>query len=49
MVRPTPEGGNFWHWGRWTFTLDNAFDGHLNISYATFAVRLGALDVDMMV
>jgi CubicO group peptidase (beta-lactamase class C family) len=49
MVRPTPGGGNFWHWGSWTFTLDNAFDGHLNISYATFAVRLGALDVNMVV
>ena len=49
FVRPTPGGGNFWHWGSWTFTLDNAFDGHLNISYATFAVRLGALDVDMVV
>jgi len=49
MVRPTPEGGNFWHWGAWTFTLDNAFDGHLNISYATFAVRLSALDVNMVV
>lgn len=48
MVRPTPEGGNFWHWGGWTFTLDNAFDGHLNISYATFAVRLSALDVNMV-
>lgn len=49
MVRPTPGGGNFWHWGGWTFTLDNAFDGHLNISYATFAVRLSALDVNMVV
>lgn len=49
MVRPTPGGGNFWHWGSWTFTLDNAFDGHLNISYATFAVRLSALDVNMVV
>jgi len=49
MVRPTPGGGNFWHWGGWTFTLDNAFDGHLNISYATFAVRLSGLDVNMVV
>ncbi len=49
FVRPTPGGGNFWHWGSWTYALDNAFDGHLNISYATFAVRLGALDVNMAV
>jgi CubicO group peptidase (beta-lactamase class C family) len=49
MVRPMSSGGNFWHWGGWTFTLDNAFDGHLNISYATFAVRLSALDVNMVV
>ena len=49
LVRPTPAGGNFWHWGSWTFTLDNAFDGHLNISYATFAVRLSAPDVNMAV
>jgi CubicO group peptidase (beta-lactamase class C family) len=49
MVRPTPGGGNFWHWGSWTFTFDNAFDGPLNISYATFAVRLSALDVNMVV
>ncbi|MDP1837354.1 MAG: serine hydrolase domain-containing protein [Reyranella sp.] len=49
MVRPTPGGGNFWHWGGWVFTLDNAFDGHLNTSYATFAVRLSALDVNMVV
>ncbi|MBI3199544.1 MAG: beta-lactamase family protein [Rhodospirillales bacterium] len=49
MVRPTAGGGNFWHWGSWTFALDNAFDGHLNISYATFAVRLGALDTNMVV
>jgi CubicO group peptidase (beta-lactamase class C family) len=49
MVRPTPGGGNFWHWGNWTFTLDNAFDGHFNISYATFAVRLSGLDVNMVV
>lgn len=49
MVRPTPGGGNFWHWGSWTFTLDNAFDGLLRSSYATFAVRLSALDVNMVV
>ena len=49
MVRPTPGGGNFWHWGSWTFVLDNAFDGHIKISYATFAVRLSALDVNMVV
>lgn len=49
MVRPAPGGGNFWHWGSWTYALDNAFDGHLNISYATFAVRLGGLDVNMAV
>jgi len=49
MVRPTPAGGNFWHWGSWTFNLSNAFDGPLNVSYATFAVRLSALDVNMVV
>lgn len=49
LVRPTPGGGNFWHWGSWTFRLDPAFDGRLNISYATFAVRWSALDVNVAV
>lgn len=49
FVRPTPRGGgNFWHAGRWVYDLRNAHDGPLNISYSTFAVRLGALDVNMV-
>jgi CubicO group peptidase (beta-lactamase class C family) len=50
FVRPTREGGgNFWHWGRWTFRTRAGFDGPLDTSYSTFAVRLGALDVNMVV
>lgn len=50
FVRPTPEGGGrFWHWGRWTYKTRTSFDGPLDISYSTFAVRLGALDVNMVV
>ena len=49
LVRPTPAGGNFWHWGSWTFNLTGAFDGPLHIEYATFAVRWSALDVNIAV
>jgi CubicO group peptidase (beta-lactamase class C family) len=50
FVRPTRSGGgNFWHWGGWTYTLLDAFDGPLNASYSTFAVRLGESDVNMVV
>jgi CubicO group peptidase (beta-lactamase class C family) len=50
FVRPTPRGGgNFWHWGAWTFNLRGAHDGPLHASYSAFAVRLGALDVNMAV
>lgn len=49
FVRPTPRGGgNFWHAGRWVYDLRNAPDGPISISYSTFAVRLGALDVNMV-
>ncbi len=49
FVRPTPRGGgNFWHAGRWTYDLRNAHDGPISISYSTFAVRLGGLDVNMV-
>lgn len=49
FVRPTPRGGgNFWHAGRWTYGLRDARDGPISISYSTFAVRLGALDVNMV-
>jgi len=49
FVRPTPRGGgNFWHAGRWVYDLRNAHDGALHVSYSTFAVRLGALDVNMV-
>ncbi len=50
FVRPTPTGGgNFWHWGAWTYHLPGAFDGPLNASYSTFAVRWGAMDVNIVV
>ena len=50
FVRPTAEGGgNFWHWGGWSFDLRPAFDGPLRASYSTFAVRWGALDVNVVV
>jgi CubicO group peptidase (beta-lactamase class C family) len=50
FVRPTPTGGgNFWHWGAWTYHLSGAFDGPLNASYSSFAVRWGALDVNVVV
>ncbi len=49
LVRPTPGGGNFWHWGSWGFDLTGAFDGPLHIAYATFAVRLSGLDVNIAV
>ena len=49
FVRPTPRGGgNFWHAGAWSYDLANAHDGPIHTSYATFAVRLGALDVNMV-
>lgn len=49
FVRPTPRGGgNFWHAGRWVYDLRNAHGGPLQVSYSTFAVRLGGLDVTMV-
>jgi hypothetical protein len=50
FVRPTPlGGGNFWHWGGWTYTMPDAYDGPLKTSYSTFAVRWGAVDVNIVV
>jgi len=50
FVRPTPTGGgNFWHWGAWTYDLRGAYDGTLSASYSAFAVRLGAIDTNMVV
>jgi CubicO group peptidase (beta-lactamase class C family) len=50
FVRPTPTGGgNFWHWGAWTYDLRGAYDGTLHASYSAFAVRLGAIDTNMVV
>ena len=50
FVRPIATGGgNFWHWGAWTYDLRGAYDGTLHASYSAFAVRLGALDVNMAV
>lgn len=49
LVRPTMGGGNFWHWGSWTYNLTDAFDGPLHIEYATFAARWSALDVNVAV
>lgn len=49
FVRPTAVGGGrFWHWGAWTYTLPGAADGPLRASYSTYAVRMGPLDVDMV-
>jgi len=50
FIRPTPTGGgNFWHWGAWTYELRGAYDGNLSASYSAFAVRLGAIDTNMVV
>lgn len=50
FVRPTATGGgNFWHWGAWTYNLRGAHDGTLKASYSAFAVRLGAIDTNMVV
>jgi CubicO group peptidase (beta-lactamase class C family) len=49
FVRPTHVGGGrFWHWGAWTYTLPGAADGPLKASYSTYAVRMGPLDVNMV-
>lgn len=49
FVRPTHVGGGrFWHWGAWTYTLPGAMDGPLKASYSTYAVRMGPLDVNMV-
>ncbi|MGZ5903619.1 MAG: serine hydrolase domain-containing protein [Reyranella sp.] len=49
FVRPTRVGGgNFWHWGGWTYTMPDAYDGPLKTSYSTFAVRWGAVDVNIV-
>ena len=50
FVRPTRVGGgNFWHWGGWTYSLPGAHDGPLKASYSTFAVRWGEIDVNITV
>jgi CubicO group peptidase (beta-lactamase class C family) len=50
LVRPTPVGGgNFWHWGAWSYNLPGAYDGPLRASYSSFAVRWGAMDVNIVV
>jgi CubicO group peptidase (beta-lactamase class C family) len=49
FVRPTPVGGgNFWHWGGWTYTMPGAYDGPLKTSYSTFAARWGDMDVNVV-
>ena len=49
-MRPTATGGgNFWHWGAWTYNLRGAYDGTLSASYSAFAVRQGAIDTNMVV
>ena len=50
FVRPTAVGGgNFWHWGAWTYTLPGGHDGPLKTSYSSFAVRWGDIDVNVVV
>jgi CubicO group peptidase (beta-lactamase class C family) len=48
-VRPIGNDANFWHGGRWTFSLGNAYDGPLRASHATWAVRYGNRDVNIVV
>lgn len=48
-VRPTGKDANFWHGGRWTFSLGNAYDGPLRASHSTWAVRYGNRDVNVVV
>jgi CubicO group peptidase (beta-lactamase class C family) len=49
FVRPTHiGGGRFWHWGAWTYGLQGAADGPIKTSYSTYAVRLGPIDVNMV-
>lgn len=49
FVRPTHVGGGrFWHWGAWTYSLPGAADGPLKTSYSTYAVRMGPLDLSMV-
>lgn len=47
----TVAGGaaNFWHWGSWSYNLADAHDGALSASYATFAVRWGGSDANVVV
>jgi CubicO group peptidase (beta-lactamase class C family) len=50
FVSPTSVGGGrFWHWGAWMYTLPGAADGPLKASYSTYAVRLGSIDVNIVV
>src|SRR5262245_28612086 len=50
FVRPTGEGeANFWHWGAWSYTRPGHADGPRSATNATFAVRLGDIDVNMVV
>ena len=49
FVRPTRSGGgNFWHWGAWTFKQRDAQDGPIDVSYSTFAVRWGESHANLM-
>ncbi len=49
FVRPTSNGGgNFWHAGKSVYDLPAAFDGPLKLSFSSYALRLGALDVDIV-
>jgi CubicO group peptidase (beta-lactamase class C family) len=49
FVRPTRVGGgNFWHWGAWTYNQRGVYDGTLSASYSAFAVRLGEIDTNMV-
>jgi CubicO group peptidase (beta-lactamase class C family) len=42
FVRPTRTGGgNFWHWGAWSFRQRDALDGPIDVSFSAFAVRWG--------
>ena len=48
-VRPGGGDAIFWHGGRWTFSLGNAYDGPLRASHSTWAVRWGNRDVNVVV
>jgi len=48
-VRAAAGGGNFWHWGSWAYNMADAYDGPLRESFATFAVRWGGSNANVMV